>query len=108
MTTSNLEFSVRCPASLQVDELETQLIGLGACTGRSKATDFDENLHTGDFTLAIKEDIIPKIVELLRKVKQQGQMSRHEAAEIQDSAINGVHTLPRRFSAMKSPFPLFY
>ena len=42
-----------------------------------------QELHLGNFTLANKEGRIPKIVQMLQKVKQQGKISRNEAAEIQ-------------------------
>ena len=41
-----------------------------------------QELHMGSFTLANKEGRIPKIKQMLRKVKQLGKISRNEAAEI--------------------------
>ena len=42
-----------------------------------------QELHLGHFTLANKEGRIPKILNMLHKVKQQGCISKNEAAEIQ-------------------------
>jgi len=42
-----------------------------------------QELHLGSFTLANKEGRVPKIVEMLRKLKSQGRVSRNEAAEVQ-------------------------
>ena len=44
-----------------------------------------QELHLGHFTLANKEGRIPKIVQMLRKIKQQGRISRNEAAEVQEA-----------------------
>jgi hypothetical protein len=42
-----------------------------------------QELHLGQFTLANKEGRIPKIIQMLTKIKQQGRITRHEAAEVQ-------------------------
>ena len=42
-----------------------------------------QELHLGSFTLANKEGRVPKIVEMLNKLKKQGKVSRNEASEIQ-------------------------
>ena len=42
-----------------------------------------QELHLEHFTLENKEGRIPKIAQMLRKIKQQGRISRNEAAEVQ-------------------------
>ena len=60
-----------------------------------KATDFTnefaalgvtiklQELHLGNFVLANKEGRVPKIIRMLRELKEQGSVSRNQAAEIQ-------------------------
>jgi len=60
-----------------------------------KATDFADEfaalgvtinlreLHLGRFVLANKEGRVPKIVQMLHQLKQQGKITRNQAAEIQ-------------------------
>ena len=42
-----------------------------------------QELHLGNFVLANKEGRVPKIIRMLRELKEQGSVSRNQAAEIQ-------------------------
>ena len=75
--------------------LSLNLLGWDHAQVGVKATDFAnefaalgvtirlQELHLGRFVLANKEGRVPKIVQMLHQLKQQGRVTRNQAAEIQ-------------------------
>ena len=107
LPTLSSQFWVR--PSIEAYEFGVNLLGWDHAQVGVKAADFAsefaalgrtaklQELHLGSSTLANKEGRIPKIVEMLSKLRSQSKVSRNEPAEIQ-----GHLNLPQGFFTSRS------